>query len=184
MLKKIALGALLIGLVAVLILGAVNRTNAVGGEGAGGTGHRGQTTGNVTADVVRSGSGVQNNGGRWGQGGAAEQAQAGRASPLSGVPQADVQPAEWRTVEGTVVSVAPDLVEIRTAAGEVILFEGRPLSYALEQGFAAQVGDAVSLDGFDEDGEFKLGRVTSNGASIVLRDADGRPGWAGRGRQG
>ncbi len=201
MLKKIAMGALLTGLVAVLILGAVNRTNAVGGEGAGGTGRRGQTTENVTVDAVRSGSGVQNNGGRWaqegatneasgqgggrwGQGGAAEQARAGQASPLSGVPQADVQAVEWRTVEGIVVSAAADLVEIRTAAGEVIPFEGRPLSYALEQGLSLKVGDAVALDGFDEGGEFKLGRVTSNGASIVLRDADGRPGWAGRGRQG
>jgi len=35
MLKKIEMGALLTGLVAVLILGAVNRTNAVSGEGAG-----------------------------------------------------------------------------------------------------------------------------------------------------
>ena len=45
MLKKIVLGALLTGLVAVLIVGAVNRTNAKGGEGAGETGRRGQATG-------------------------------------------------------------------------------------------------------------------------------------------
>ena len=178
MLKKIAMGALLIGLVAVLILGAVNRTDAVSGGNAGETGRRGQTT-----EVAAAGE-TTDRGGRWGQGGSAGQVQAGQASPLSGVPQADVQPAEWRTVEGTVVSVAADLVEIRTAAGEVIPFEGRPLSYALEQGFGLKVGDAVALDGFDEDGEFKLGRVTSSGASIVLRDADGRPAWAGRGRQG
>ena len=44
MLKKIALGALLTGLVAVLIWGAVIRTNAVSGEGAGETGRRGQVT--------------------------------------------------------------------------------------------------------------------------------------------
>ena len=44
MLKKIALGALLTGLVAVLIWGAVIRTNAVNGEGAGETGRRGQVT--------------------------------------------------------------------------------------------------------------------------------------------
>ena len=177
MLKKIAMGALLTGLVAVLILGAVNRTNAVSGEGAGETGRRGQTT------EVAAANEATGRGGRWAQGGAAEQAQAGQESTPSGIPQADVQPAEWRTVEGIVVSVAPDLVEIQTAAGEIIPFEGRPLSYALEQGFGAQVGDAVALDGFDEDGEFKLGRVTSNGAAIMLRDADGRPGWSGRGRQ-
>ena len=42
----------------------------------------------------------------------------------------------------------------------------------------------MALDGFDEDGEFKIGQVTSMGASVTLRDASGRPGWAGRGRQG
>jgi hypothetical protein len=206
MLKKIAIGALLTGLVAVLIVGAVNRTNAVSGEGAGETGRRGQVTESVTADAVAQGSGGRwsetetpqgatgrgGGGGRWAQGGSAEggpgagsaleQAPAGQ----SGVPQADVQPDEWRTLQGAVVSVADDLVEIQTAAGEVIPFEGRPLSYALEQGFSLKVGDAVTLAGFDEDGEFKLGKVTSlgNGASITLRDASGRPGWSGRGRQG
>ena len=60
MLKKIVLGALLTGLVAVLIVGAVNRTNAKSGEGAGVTGRRGQVTASVTADAVAQGSG-----GRW-----------------------------------------------------------------------------------------------------------------------
>ena len=44
MLKKIVLGALLTGLVAVLIVGAVNRTNAKGSESSGETGRRGQAT--------------------------------------------------------------------------------------------------------------------------------------------
>ena len=59
---------------------------------------------------------------------------------LNSIPQADVQPTEWLTIQGNVVSVADDLVEIKTAAGEVIPFEGRPLSYALEQGFSLKVG--------------------------------------------
>lgn len=176
MLKKIVLGALLTGLVAVLVWGAVNRTNAKGSESSAETGRRGQVAESVTADAVAQGSG----GGRWAQGGARDQAPAGQ----SGLPQAEVQPDAWRTLEGTVVSVADDLVEIRTTVGEVIPFEGRPLSFALEQGFSLEVGDAVALAGFDEDGEFKISQVTSNGASITLRDANGRPGWAGRGRQG
>ena len=112
---------------------------------------------------------------------------AGRAvGMLNGVPQADVQPAEWRTIQGTVVSVADDLVEIKSTTGEVIPFEGQPLRYALEQGFSLEAGDAVALGGFDEGGEFKIGQVESlgNGMSVTLRDASGRPGWAGRGRRG
>ena len=210
MLKKIVMGALLTGLVAVLILGAVNRTNAVSGGGAGETGRRGQT-----AETTSAEAGVQNygqrawtanevngqsgrwaqeavtneteasgRGGRWAQGAAVDQAPAGQgAGTLNGVPEADVQPDEWRTIEGTVVSLADDLVEIETVAGEIIPFEGRPLSFALEQGFRLQLGDAVAVDGFDEDGEFKIGKVTNldNEASVTLRDASGRPGWSGRG---
>ena len=181
MLKKIVLGALLTGLVAVLILGAVNRTNAVSGEGAGGTGRRGQTT---EVEAANEGTG---RGGRWAQSRTTDQAPVEQgAGALSGVPQADVQPAEWRTVEGTVVSVADDLVEVETTAGETIPFEGQPLRYALSQGFALKIGDAVALSGFDENGEVKLGKVTSlnSGMSISLRDASGRPGWAGGGRRG
>jgi hypothetical protein len=201
MLKKIVLGALLTGLVAVLIVGAVNRTNAKSGEGAGETGRRGQATESVTADAVAQGSGGRwsetetpqgatgrgGGGGRWAQGGSPEQGSALEQAPAgqSGVPQADVQPDEWRSLQGTVVSVADDLVEIRTAAGEVIPFEGRPLSFAAEQGFTLKVGDAVTFAGFEENDEFMIGRVTNlgNGASITLRDTSGRPGWSGRGRR-
>ncbi len=195
MLKKIAMGALLTGLVAVLILGAVNRTNAVSGEGAGETGRRGQTTETVAVNAntqnyaEREGAANEGTGrgGRWAQSRTADQALVEQdAGALSGVPQADVQPAEWRTVEGTVVSVADDLVEVETTAGETIPFEGQPLRYALSQGFALKIGDAVALSGFDENGEFKLGKVTSlnSGVSISLRDASGRPGWSGGGRRG
>ena len=198
MLKKIVLGALLTGLVAVLIVGAVNRTNAKSGDGAGVTGRRGQVTASVTADAVAQGSGGRwretetpqgatgrgGGGGRWAEGAGAGSALERAPVGQSGVPQADVQPDAWRTLQGTVVTVADDLVEIRTTAGEVIPLEGRPLSFALEQGFSLEVGDGVALAGFDEDGEFKISQMTSNGASITLRDASGRPGWAGRGRQG
>ena len=191
MLKKIVLGALLVGLIGVLIAGAVVRTSAKVGDGAEReVGGRGRT---AEAGATLTGDGGQL-GGRWAQG---EQVvtgggQGGRGqgggrgtTEAAPAPQADVTAEEWLTVKGTVVSVADDLVEIKSAAGEVIPFEGRPLSFAQEQGFSLKVGDAVELAGFDENGEFKLGQVTSLGSrtSITLRDASGRPGWAGRGRQ-
>lgn len=196
MLKKIALGALLTGLVAVLVWGAVIRTNAVSGTSAGETGRRGQATESLVADDLAQSGGhwsetseniTGRGGGRWAQGGAAQDGAAEQVpAGQSGIPQADVQPDEWRTVQGTVMSATDDLVEIRTEAGEVIPFEGQPLRFAIGQGFALQVGDAVTLSGFDEEGEFKLSQVTSlgSGASITLRDASGRPGWAGQGRRG
>jgi hypothetical protein len=195
MLKKIALGVLLTGLVAVLIWGAVIRTNAVNGAGAAETGRRGQVT--AQAATVENGQGSggrwsetpQSTDGRglWDQGGVEAQAPGRQGNgTLNDIPQADVQPAEWLTIQGNVVSVADDLVEIKTTAGEVIPFEGRPLSYALEQGFSLEIKDTVTLEGFDEDGEFKIGKVTrlSDNSSVMLRDVNERPGWAGRGRQG
>lgn len=158
MFKKIILGALLVGVIGVLIAGAVLRTNARAGDGS-------------AAEVGRGG-GVRG-----------EQPITGKGQ---GVPLADLTAGDWQVISGTVTSVADDLVEIQTVAGAVIPFEGRPLSFAAEQGFALAVGDAVTLSGFEENGAFTIGKVTklSDNSSVVLRDASGRPGWAGRGRQG
>jgi len=191
MLKKIALGALLTGLVAVLVVGAVNRTNAVSGDAAGETGRHGQGTAYVETEAQASGGGGRWNatqqeppgwGSRWAQEGAAGQTWGGAGN---GVPQADVLPGEWSTFQGTVISAADDLVEIQTAEGAVIPFEGQPLRFALAQGFSAQAGDAVSLSGFEEDGEFKIGVIThlDSDVTYTLRDTSGRPGWS-RGRRG
>jgi hypothetical protein len=192
MLKKILLGVLLVGVIGILIAGAVVRTNAKAGDGLGNeSGGRGRT---AETRVTASVDGGQY-GGRWAQ---TEEAVAARGQGGRGqgggwsttesapAPQADVTAEEWLTMQGEVVSAADDLVEIKAATGEVIPFDGRPLSFAREQGFSLKVGDAVKLDGFDENGEFKIGQVTSlgSGASITLRDASGRPGWAGRGWQG
>lgn len=190
MLKKIALGALLTGLVAVLIWGAINRTNAIASRGEGGAGHRGWSTEISTTESVVSG-----NGGRWSQ----EAQQAGGwgggrrgqttrdqvGNTPDGFPQADIQPQEWMTLQGKVIGVADDLIEIEAEAGTVIPFEGQPLRFALQQRFTAQVGDTVIVKGFEENGEFKIGQITnlSNGATVTLRDMTGRPGWAGRGRR-
>lgn len=196
MFKKILLGSLLVGLIAVLVAGAVIRTNArTENSAAGVNGARGRTV--ETARVGNENSGEQGQrGGRWTQ---AEQTEpgatgdgrggfgqgSGQAAPNTAqAPQPDAAAAGWQTVTGTVISVASDLVEIETPDGAVITFEGQPLNYALSQGLILKLDDAVALSGFDEDGEFKIGQVTNldTGASVALRDASGRPGWAGAGR--
>jgi hypothetical protein len=148
----------------------------------------------VTADTVRQSRGGLSNetslgenggGGRHARGSAVE-------GPLGGqvtgqvTPLPDITPEDWLTVTGKVVSTADGLIEIETDVGEVIPFDGRPLSYAAEQGFAPELGDAVNLSGFQENGAFTIGKVTNlrDGATVVLRDVSGRPGWAGRGRRG
>ena len=58
----------------------------------------------------------------------------------------------------------------------------------------AQVGDQVTLRGFNEDEDlstgsdqhFEVGRIdnASNDQGVLIREENGRPLWAGRGRRG
>ena len=72
---------------------------------------------------------------------------------------------------------------IAAPSGEVLIGTGP--GYLAEQGFEIQVGDAVSVDGFWENEEFKATEITllADDSSIVLRDKWGRPMWAGAGRK-
>jgi hypothetical protein len=50
---------------------------------------------------------------------------------------------------------------------------------------ALSQGEEVTIVGYWEDGEFKAAEITrlSDGATIVLRDANGRPAWSGAGQR-
>lgn len=111
--------------------------------------------------------------------------QSGDGVPFGdGVPDAAVD--EWVTLEGTVTAVDANLLEVTTSGGEVVLVENRAWWFVQEQGFTLTVDDAVSLVGFYEDSDFEAGSITSLATSqtVSLRDADGRPLWAGRGNGG
>lgn len=107
-----------------------------------------------------------------------------------GVPFGDGEPDavvdEWVTLQGTVSAVDANLLEITTSNGKVIVVENRAWWFAQEQGITLAVGDPVSLVGFYEDSDFEAGSITSLATSqtVSLRDADGRPLWAGRGNGG
>ena len=160
MLKKVVFGLLVVGLIGILVAGAVTRTLAKTGteEGYG----RGQGTGRSVAssqgEIIRSGD-------------------------QTGTGQAEVD--EWLTLPGTVASVDADVLVVETAGGEVTV-ENRGWWYAQEQGFAAQIGDELVLTGFYENEDFEVGQIENltNGQTVILRDETGRPMWAGRGRRG
>jgi hypothetical protein len=161
--KKIVWGLVLFGLVGILVAGAVVRAVAKTGDVAETRNGHGRKQANV--------DGSPND--------------AGAVLPLqdgTGTGQAQVD--EWLTFEGTVVSVDADALLVQTTAGEQVLIENRPWSFAQEQGFVAQPGDQVTLVGFYEDGTLEVGQIAdaSNGQSVRLRDEIGRPMWAGRGR--
>lgn len=166
MFKKIFIGTVMVGLIGILVAGAINRTNATSGstEARG----QGRGSGNVTTAYAAGRS----------QGGERP------TGDQLGVGQAQV--SEWVTLKGAVVSVDQNALAAEIGAGEQVVIENRPWLFAQEQGFAAQVGDEVTLTGFYEGDAFEVGQITdtTNGKTVSLRDEGGRPGWAGRGRRG
>lgn len=169
--KKIVLGTLFVGLVAVLVISAANRTSARTSEAdyapapSESLGGRGLGVGGQGSEV--GGRGL----GDGGQGSGVGVAQAGDVT-------------EWTTVDGTVTSVADDEIIIGTADGQEVVVGGRPWSYAQAQQFGVQVGDRLRLHGFYEGEELEVGRMENqrSGAAIQMRDESGRPLWSGRGR--
>lgn len=184
MLKKILAGTSLVGLIGILVFGAINRTMAktevTQAHGQG----RGQSTGEAERLVDQEWGG-------YGRGGTGRNPQwdsdQGRESApgdQTGTGQAQVE--AWLQLQGTVVSVDADALVVETPRGEQVVVQNRPWWFAQEQGFSAQVGDQVTLTGFYEGDEFEVGHIedATNSQTISIRDASGRPLWAGRGRRG
>lgn len=89
---------------------------------------------------------------------------------------------EWLTLNGTVIVANTDELVVQTDAGDEVLLEGRALRFLQDGGFLAQMDQQLSLTGFYEDGDFEVGGVQnlSTGQSMMVRDENGRPLWAGR----
>jgi hypothetical protein len=190
MLKKIVLGTVLVIFIGALITGAVIRTMDKTEQTARDEGSGRGNNGNVASEGAGV-SGSQGNG--YGRNssvdGGNETAASGRGRGGNGG-QGSEQLAEensdhgWSTYSGLAKASSEDVLTIETDEGEMIIVEGRAWSYAQEQGFAIQQGDSVQVEGFYEDGEFKVSWIenTSTGESLALRDTSGRPSWAGGGK--
>ena len=173
MFKKIIVGTLILGLVGILVIGALNRTNFKTGSSEA----RGQGRGRdnqVTTDTTNGGQG---------QGGYPQDTLNGRGQGRSSVDQAQI--VERLKLEGTVVSVDDTTLLVQTSSGEQVTVENRPWQYALGAKFSAQVGDQVAVTGYYQSGVFEVSQIDNltNGKSVVLRDETGRPGWSGRGQR-
>jgi hypothetical protein len=139
-----------------------NRINFVGSNG----GNIGNNTGineNTSGGGQGSGSGGNSSHGR------------GNAS----VNDEYSTPINWETITG-IVTLSDSEMILNTDAGEVIVGLGQS-SYREKQGFVVNVGDAVRVEGYYEDGEFKAGVVENltSASRLELRDDSGRPMWSG-----
>ena len=172
MLKKILLGALFVGLIGILVTGAVirtiDRTELVAEARSNGYG-RGQ--GNDESSRGRGGYGQVN-----AKDGADERRYVNNES----------SPQEQLEYKGTVVQAPADGVDlvIRTDDGQEVKVGTGP-EWMAAQGFALQTGEPVQVRGYWEDGELKAAEMTrlTDGQTITLRDEAGHPAWAGSGRR-
>lgn len=104
-------------------------------------------------------------------------------SPQVPQPMAESEDHQWQALKGLVIAVDAEQMTVATGAGHIEVVD-RPWDFALQQGFVAQVGDQVSLMGFDEAGTFEVGQLINEttGQQVQIREESGRPLWAGGGR--
>jgi hypothetical protein len=195
MLKKALVGTIVLGVSALLVAGAINRTSskstqlvqAEQGQAARGRqGNaasqqaeidgifqgqgRGRQTGGTSETLQASSSGNGNGGGRGANSAEGTQANAAAIDLQDGLEYA-----------GVVLAVDEDGLVIVLESGEELLIEGRTWRYAQEIGFETKSGDSIYLEGYYEGGEFKVISITdiTTFNSVVLRSETGKPMWAG-----
>lgn len=200
--KKIVVGALIVVVVGAVGVGIIdaaqgnsiaaqtNVANAQGAaQGAGQNGAQAQGAGGGQGQGYRGGqnqtpdqTGVQpqgqGQGYRGGQGQSANgQGQTTNSNP--GTPQANV--TTWLTVQGTVNSFAGVGVSLTTDEGAPLWVQFGQSRYVSAQGVTFTAGDHVTVNGFEENGQFQAGTVVNDttGQTLNLRDTSGRPLWAG-----
>lgn len=103
-----------------------------------------------------------------------------------GTGEVQVAPEDWVTLDATVLTVNRNGLTIESADGETLALSFGKASFWQEQAVQFAAGDAVTIQGFWQDGQFQTGQVTkvATGERILLRDPNGRPLWGGPGRQG
>jgi len=213
MLKKILMGITIVGTMAILIVGGVNRTLAKTSDeyGAGSRSTKNMNPRVEAAkelnDRLRPGNGSEAAAGRGrsaqservvdlSPNGVVEQLGAGqgymggngRQTEPDGeqLVRSGKQVKELVTLQGSYSRVEPAEEVVIDVESSQIVMEGRSLSYAVSQGFAAQVGEVVSLRGFYEGKNFEIIELFNHTSqqTIRLREPGGRPLWAGGRRAG
>jgi len=161
--KKILMG---VGMVAVLGLMVAGVAYAVAGTGT--EGRAGEGTGGRWQSAAGGGQG-----GRW-------------TTETPGADDRQTQTQEWLSVTGVVESVEGTELVLRTESGGLVEVTLGQAGYWDAQGISLVRGDVVVVEGLSGDGsslEVRSVTLLSTGQTVVLRDENGRPMWAG-GRRG
>lgn len=123
-------------------------------------------------------------GGRSSSAGRGGNASAGGARGNQEESQASAE--QWIELTGVIVALEDTEMTIETDSDETIHVELGPPHFWDEQGVTLATGDEVEVVGFYSQDEFMVSEITlvTTGDSILLRDTNGRPMWAGRGGSG
>jgi len=193
MLKKTLVGILVTAISVVLIVGAINRTEAKSDQVAHGLeanssplarelrqqkliqqdqGNRVTYTENDLVESVSRGGG---------QGRYSEISTGSKPEDFIRGGEGLASVDEWLEVAGTVVSVNEEALVLKLQDGQDMIFECRAWTYAQELGFTTDIGHELILHGFYEDGEFEVGGFEDLTSQLytMVREESGRPFWAG-----
>ncbi|MEI7847550.1 MAG: hypothetical protein WCK35_17240 [Chloroflexota bacterium] len=163
---------ILIGIFAAILVVAIGTAayNVISVQAAGG---------NNPVAVGQGGNGQGGGGQGRGQGGN------GQANG-SGVPQAQANLANAKTVHGTVSTYSYGTLTIQTDDGQSLGVQLGNSNYATTIGFVPQAGDKLTVFGFTgNEGLFSAITITAEGTGKVYTFRDtttGRPAWAGGGK--
>jgi hypothetical protein len=184
MFKKIMLGTLFIGLIALLIAGGVIRTMDKTASTAEVRGRNSEATeDNIQECDGHGGAGQGNEEAR----GAGNQGNSSSAAPKGeGANLTRAQADSWLELAGTVADATSEELLVQLEDNTTVSITGRPWRFAQENGFAAAAGDSLTLTGFYEGERLEIGAIedSTSGQSVLIRQQDGRPMWAGGGRVG
>jgi hypothetical protein len=88
-------------------------------------------------------------------------------------------PVALETVSAVVYGQRPNGLWLRCDDGRELRIRRAAWEYAQRLGFTAEVGDSVTLLGYQAGTDFEIGLVrhNTNGLEIALRDENGRPLW-------
>ena len=186
MFKKVLLGMLAVVVIGAVVVGVADaltgksvaaqaatqsatQTQAVAGNGQG-NGGQGQTQ--FTTGTQTQGQGRGNGG----------QGQTTNTTP--GTPQANI--TQTVTIAGVVQSFDGVGISLITDDGAPLWVQLGQSRYVSAQGAVYTARDHVTATGFYENGQFQASSVVNDttGQTLTLRDASGRPLWAGGGGNG
>jgi hypothetical protein len=182
MIKKIILGVVVAGMSAGLIYGGIYRTIARADNN--------ERTSQSQKDQLNNRQTSDIKGQEWGGQGEnrnnSKNEQTGLETQLSSKQAIHVEESvDLVSFNGTVTEVDENKLIILNEESDEIIIENRPWWFATEAGFFAEIGDSIHVNGFYETTEeFEVSYIQNltKGIETQIRESNGRPLWAGNGR--